>query len=68
MARSLTNHPTKAWNFMGTHYTELPVSILVLRTLKSRKEGNSDIQGLKNIISDVLSSQETTGGWALPKQ
>lgn len=53
---------------MGTHYTELPVSILVLRTLKSRKEGNSDIQGLKNIISHVLSSQETTGGCALPKQ
>lgn len=48
---------------MATHYTELTVSILVLRTLKSRKEGNSDIQGLKNIIFYVLSSQETTGGW-----
>lgn len=38
MARSLTNHPTKAWNVTATLYTELPVSILVLRTLKVEKK------------------------------
>ena len=36
--------------------------------LRVEKEIIQTIQDLKNITSYVLSSQETTGRWALPKQ